>query len=256
MDAIGNKSDGVNQVQSESAASKTLDLAHAARVDLFCNQLDVPYMRIPSDEHQPDWPLRSPRVRAWLCDLYHEKTKHCLRSGDINAVLGVMEGQAWNANRRAPNNDTAWALIEESPVGRAIVSYVNANGEYAGKTSGFLKALIALAKRQPSIVRVSELPTVTQVFSRQINQLIPSLGAIGLDVAVTHQEDGSHCQVKLQPAFIRETDEAAVSTSDQPSVSSAAGQSSCEPADADDAISGTRRAELLTEIHHIGERTA
>jgi hypothetical protein len=77
-----------------SAATKLIDLALAAGVDLFHNADQVGYVILPAVGHNETWPLRSTGFRRWLARAYYVHEEKSASGQAILDALGVLEGKA------------------------------------------------------------------------------------------------------------------------------------------------------------------
>jgi hypothetical protein len=197
--------------EHDGLAVMALRLAESRGLEVFCDQLRNPCVRLPDDLNDPIWPLYHQRVKAWFADHLQAEAGVFVTDKDLLPVLRVLEGRAWKAPRRPPSADPTWQQIERDPVALALIAYANQYGEYEGLTRELFQRL-----HRPDIQARLQLaglshkfPINTQVLSRRINfkPLQHTLSVIGLDVSVEHKDDGSHCTLRMRrPAFVPEPD--------------------------------------------------
>lgn len=248
--------DGQATHTEESDAAIAIRLADEQQVEVFCDELRSPCIRLPDDPVEPIWPLHHQRVKSWIAELVHGKTGQFITEKDIAAVLRVLEGRAWKAPRRAPTTDPTWQRIERDPVALALMIYANTHGEFEGMTRSLFGKLFdpAIQDRLRMASLTNKFPINTQVFSRRLGDVKAVLHQIGLDINVERKEAGSYCTLKIrQPDFLREPDGIRVIPTAKSSGTKPGTQATWQPADATDAVHNDNIETVLAELRTIRE---
>ena len=69
-----------------------IDLAATAKV--FHTPTGIAYADLTMDGHRETWPVRGPRLRAWLRRRYYEATRNVPTAPALSAALNLLEAQA------------------------------------------------------------------------------------------------------------------------------------------------------------------
>jgi len=75
-----------------SREEMTVEIALVSSGELFRDEDDVPYIRLPVAAGGGLWALAAPRVRGWLADICWQYTAELLKPGEADAVLRVLDG--------------------------------------------------------------------------------------------------------------------------------------------------------------------
>lgn len=240
----------------ESDAVIAIRLAEEQQVEVFCDELRSPCIRLPDDTAEPIWPLHHQRVKSWIAELVQRKTGRFIAEKDIAAVLRVLEGRAWKALRRAPTTDPTWQRIERDPVALALMIYANTHGEFEGMTRILFAKLFepTIQERLRMASLANKFPINTQVFSRRLSDAKAVLHLIGLDINIERKEAGSYCTIKIRQAdYIREPDGIRVIPTAKASGTSLGSQATWPLADAPDASPKENVETILAELRTIRE---
>ncbi len=79
---------------------------------LYCDPKGHPFVRLPLDPHKRPCPLRSQSVRSWISTECFHELSHVASSKDIEAVLNVLEGNAWK-NEQNTSSESALLITNE-----------------------------------------------------------------------------------------------------------------------------------------------
>ena len=111
-----------------------IDLAATAKV--FHTPTGTAYADLSIEGHRETWPVRGPRVRAWLRRGYYEATRNVPSTPALNAAVNLLEAQAQfdgpelSVHVRVAEHDgyiyldladTTWRAIEIRPDGWRMV---------------------------------------------------------------------------------------------------------------------------------------
>ena len=69
------------------------------QIPLYCDRQGHPFIELPFDPKKRPWPLRSQTVRSWISTESFQVLNFVSSSGDIEAVLNVLEVHAWKSVR-------------------------------------------------------------------------------------------------------------------------------------------------------------
>lgn len=215
-----NAADNVGPAVTHEASDgrHLLELCEKHKLELFCDQRKVPMVQIPNDKYEKAHAIDSPRFSAWLANEFYQSKSRFAAARDIENVLRVLEGRAWNEDRRQPVEDVLWFEIEGDAVLSGLVRFLNQlklkqASEISGKTSELFKNIREL---QPSTRRFPQgrgLPANTQALSRRLRSAATLLAGIGVRVSIEHHATGSHYKITAEDGFCAEDDAITVSPS-------------------------------------------
>jgi hypothetical protein len=246
--------DPTTKLTDESDAAIAIRLAEERQVDVFCDELGNPCIRLPDDLVEPLWLLQHQRVRAWVAEVFQATTGRFIAEKDTSLVLRCLEGRAWKAPRRPPTKGPTWQQIERDPVALAIMNYANAHGEFEGLTRDLFKKLFdpSIQDRLRLVSLAQKFPINTRVFSRRVGESKHVLGEIGIDINIEHREVGSYCTLKIRQAvFKREPDGVRIIPSAKSSAASPIAQGTWRMADGTDATKDRPTENLETVLANI-----
>lgn len=201
--------------QIEADCVLAIGLCKKANLEPFCDELRTPSVVIPDDPIERVWTIQSDRVKSWIAEKFFANTDRMIADRDINQVLRVLEGRAWKTPRRVPKDEATWDVIERNPVALSLIIYANQYGDFDGLTRQLYKSVSHPIIQNKLMALANKFPVNTQVFSRRLKDVIPLLKTIGLEIALRHEEIGSHCTMKMvRPTFTQEPDAIPVIPSD------------------------------------------
>ena len=108
----------------------------AATAEVFHTPTGIAYADLTIDGHRETWPVRGPRVRAWLRCGYYEATRNVPSAPALNAAVNLLEAQAQFDGPEQPVQvrvaeqdghiyldlaDITWRAIEIGPDGWRVV---------------------------------------------------------------------------------------------------------------------------------------
>jgi hypothetical protein len=108
----------------------------AATAEVFHTPAGIAYADLTIDGHRETWPVRSPRVRAWLRRGYYKATRDVPSTPALNAAVNLLEAQAQFDGPEQPVQvrvaeqdghiyldlaDITWRAIEIGPDGWRVV---------------------------------------------------------------------------------------------------------------------------------------
>lgn len=188
------------------------------KLRVFCDRFGIAQIELPELEENHVWPLHHPRVKAWLvCELHAAGViVEAADLKEIPLVVFVLEGQAWNLPRGEDDGEALLSGLESDVVAAGIIAYANLKGAFHGLTRDLMKSFREAPLRD--FIRchplASKWPVNVQQFSLRLRRLVTTLGSIGLDVTISHVEDGSHTTVRINSqVFHRDPDALSVSSS-------------------------------------------
>ena len=190
-----------SKVLPESPTAATLklvrDLIEAGEVDLFCDRVVVPCVRLPDDPKT--WQLRSDRVSAWLALIYERATKDVLNRSQIAAVLQVLQGEAHQHPSEESDEEQLWLRFEEEPLLQAVYDFMQEKERWEENTSRLLEELKKVASNRQIDTFTSKWPKITRLLSARLNRLKSLLEQAGIRVVVEHRREGSYAILSRIP---------------------------------------------------------
>jgi hypothetical protein len=190
------------------------------KVQYFLDGEDRPCLRIPTDSFQQDWPLRHPRARAYLRNLYRylSDEKDHLGNAELGVLLDYLSEEAYKGGRRdtsavvkkegdynfeavlvfantwkKPEMGTKQAAKEGSPTSEPKLTYDEKSKTltYEAMTADLWRAINDYAIEQQVRADKATLFRAINFFSRRLSELKDAFSRRGLDVTISHKADGS-----------------------------------------------------------------
>lgn len=174
------------------------------KVQFFVNSVLEPTVHFPDDAYQKDWPVDSQRFHDYLNTTYHHLTKQLLTPPLRELLLSLFREECRQGVRRLSENESSRS--ENNPIVQGILYLMNKQDDLDLLTSDLARQLFDLQK-DGRIAQRPDIPTFTNVFSRQLNRLIPVFKGMAIEVTIRHEEDGSHCKMDRLPGFLTEPDD-------------------------------------------------
>lgn len=157
------------------------------QLELFCDSVGIPRIRLPpvrNSTGEEPWPLRSDRVRAWIADFVWERAAIILLDREIDRILNILEGKAWQDQRRDLELCEA---IEQDSVLEAVLVYMESETLFEGTMTKFQHELAKAAKRAGLDVRSKNWPKGAPQLSRRIGSVERFLTKAGIRVDRSHK---------------------------------------------------------------------
>lgn len=167
-------------------------------VEFFLNSANEPTVRMPTDPFQQEWPADSQRVIDHMQLLYHEVEKSLPSRAHLNLSMMMLREECRNGGRRLSQAEEAEK--DNDPILQTLHEFTSSKCSYHGRTSILLSALRDIHFSRNDHIGTVFTPFI-HVFSRKLRRLIPTLRGFGIEVSISHQEDGSYCTVKRLPDF-------------------------------------------------------
>ncbi len=98
----GQGHEGQGQQGRKSQATRLVELAEGANLELFHTPEGEAYATIPVGDHAEVWPLKSKSVRQWLARQYYHAQATAPNAQATQDALGVLEGKALYEGPEAP----------------------------------------------------------------------------------------------------------------------------------------------------------
>lgn len=157
------------------------------QLELFCDSVGLPRIRlppVPDHKSEEPWSLRSDRVRAWIAEFVWKRTAIILLDREIDRILNILEGKAWQDQRRDLELCEA---IEQDSVLEAILVYMESEPLFEGTMTKFQRELAKAAKRAGLDVRSKNWPKGAPQLSRRIGSVERFLAKAGIKVVRSHK---------------------------------------------------------------------
>lgn len=167
--------------------------------EFFVNSKIEPTVTVPDDGFQQDWPADSQRVQDLIHSLYHDLSGgEIMKSSDASFLMALIREECRKGGRRLSQAETS--ETDKDVLVQTMLVFVNKHESYEGRTLDLLGRFREI--HGAGYVDVSEdIPVFVNIFSRRLRRLIPMLRGYGVEVVITHKEDGSRCTVKRLDNF-------------------------------------------------------
>ena len=164
------------------------------QLELFCDSVGLPRIRlptVPNGNSEEPWSLRTDRVRAWIAEFVWDRTSIILLDREIDRILNILEGKAWQDQRRDLELCEA---IEQDSVLEAVLFYMESEPLFEGTMTKFQRELAKAAKRAGLDVRSKNWPKGAPQLSKRIGSVERFLTKAGIKVKRTH----TSCERRLR----------------------------------------------------------
>lgn len=199
-------------------------------VEFFLNTHLDPTVLIPNDGFQTEWPVDSQRFKDLLLSVFYEISNgRILKSSECDFLMAQIREECRKGGRRLTDSEAA--ETDQDLMVQAILYLVNSMPKDA-TASVFNGRTVLLQKRfegfqkEGAIPCYPEIPTFTNIFSRRLARLVPVLRGYGVQIDLSHAEDGSRCKLTRLETFKFEPNSRQVQPSTDGWKSSSSGQSS------------------------------
>jgi len=181
-----------------------VELLEEHGVELFLNSGYEPTVRIPEDVDRQDWPVNGERFRDLVETVLHEvNDKNFLGYNERRLLFSKVREACRKGGRRLSQHEVA--TTENDPIVQAIICMMNDMEQFSGFTAVLLRNLRKI-QEGGQICASPEISKFTNVFSRKLGRLKIVLRGYGVDLDITHKENGSISTLRRLPDFQRELD--------------------------------------------------
>ncbi|WP_143549255.1 hypothetical protein [Rhodopirellula bahusiensis] len=160
--------------------------------------MNEPTVNIQSDGFQQDWPANSERVKDLMIVLFHEAEGRMPSRQELGFAEAMLREECRIGGRRLSQAEQTDR--DSDPIIQALHEFTSTFGEYSGRTEDLLSKLRELHSNRSNGFG-AQITYFVNVFGRRLRQLTPSLRGYGIEVSVTHREDGSYCITKKLATF-------------------------------------------------------
>lgn len=168
-------------------------------VEFFLDSHLEPTLHVPDDAFQQDWPVDSQRTQDLLTTVYYEISKGgMLKASERDFLLSQIREECRRGGRRFAESEAPGT--DRDVVIQGVLCLMNERSSFDDRTAVLLRELRRI-QREQRISMVEEIPVFTNIFSRRLGRLIPTLRGYGILASFRHQEDGSYCQLQRLPTF-------------------------------------------------------
>ena len=179
---------GIGAHGDVSREELTLEAALGALVELFRDEDERPFIRLPPEAGGGLWPLTAQRVRSWLDELSWHWTAELLKPSEADAILRVLDGRAWTVRRRD--------AVERDPLIEAVGQLMSARRQWQGSMSDLLTTLTNLAQTRNLLRPGAPWPGGPATLSARLRARTRRLEPAGVTLEIRHTYRGS--RVTLQ----------------------------------------------------------
>lgn len=236
---MNEKESNAEQCPPERQDAWALRLILAEQPELFCDIVGHPRIRLPPIRDHPveePWSIRSPRVRAWIADLFFQHSKLLLHDREIDRILNVLEGMAWHEQ---PRDFELSVAVDQDSLLEAILLFMEQKIRFEGTMTNFKTELTRLAKNAGLYIK--HWPKGPPQLSKRIRQLEPLLEKAEITVERTRGSLARRFTIKREVH-----DEPASPPSQGPSIDKSHHPTTQRR---DDATDDEKRAEMFARIN-------
>lgn len=183
--------------------SGVMDRLRENGVEFFVNSRGEPTVAIPDDPWQKDWPVDSQRFRDYVVSVFFEVNDALPKPEETAFLCGQVREDCRKGGRRL--SDVEVLATESEPIVQAIVHFMNGREKFRDRTVELLQKLREI-QQLAVIDQGNEITSFVNLFSRQLKRLTPAFRGLGLEVELSHKEDGSYCTITRLPTFQLEAD--------------------------------------------------
>lgn len=175
------------------------------KVEFFLNTHLEPTVLIPTDGFQTEWPVDSQRFKDLLVSMFYEiNNGRILKSNERDFLMAQIREECRKGGRRLTEPEAV--ETDQDLLVQAILYLVNSMPKNAmasvfnGRTVHLQKRIEEFQK-EGAIPCYPEIPTFTNIFSRRLARLVPVLLGYGVQIDLSHAEDGSRCKLTRLETF-------------------------------------------------------
>ena len=175
------------------------------KVEFFVNTHLEPTVLIPSDGFQTEWPVDSQRFQDLLVSVFYEISNGgILKSNERDFLLAQIREECRKGGRRLTEPEAV--ETDEDVIVQAILLLANSMSKNATAPVFNDRTVVLLQRlqgfqRDGTIPCFQEIPIFTNIFSRRLTRLIPVLLGYGVQIDLSHAEDGSRCKLTRLETF-------------------------------------------------------
>lgn len=175
------------------------------KVEFFLNTHLEPTVLIPSDGFQTEWPVDSQRFQDLLVSVFYEISNGgILKSNERDFLLAQIREECRKGGRRLTEPEAV--ETDEDVIVQAILLLANSMPKNATAPVFNDRTVVLLQRfqgfqRDGSIPCFQEIPIFTNIFSRRLTRLVPVLLGYGVQIDLSHAEDGSRCKLTRLETF-------------------------------------------------------
>ncbi len=200
-----------------------LKLIIKQQLQYFIDRTGEPCLVIPEDKPERAYPIQSRRAKAYLATLAW-KSGHLIKKAELERVLRVLEGLAWEQSPRDATRDQIWNSLQDKPALQVLIEFMGSRAAHEALMHELLGQLREEAAKLKFDMYSKRWPKTAAHLSAQLrneqNQAI--LEQCGVAVAIKRGRDGA--KVFLKSVTPRIPDDA-----DRPSASPPASQDNSRP---------------------------
>ncbi|MGQ9762681.1 MAG: hypothetical protein ACUVQH_12305 [Thermogutta sp.] len=168
-------------------------------VEFFLDSHLEPTLHVPDDAFQQDWPVDSQRTQDLLTTVYYETSKGgMLKASEREFLMSQIREECRKGGRRFAETEAPGT--DRDVFVQGLLYLMNGRQSFDDRTAVLLRELRRI-QREQKISTAEEISVFTNIFSRRLGRLIPTLRGYGILLSFRHQEDGSYCQLQRLPTF-------------------------------------------------------
>lgn len=194
---------------AEDVGTTLLNLILDAKLEFHIDQTRQPCLILPGEHWPQSCRLQSPRAKAYLAALAWNSAQIVPRTADIDRVIRVLEGIAWNSAPRDAARDILWQSLEDIPLLQAIIEFMREKMAHEATMHTFLSELKQLATSCNLDVYSKRWPKIPAHLSAQLREQHHQaiLKRFGITLTFSRNRDGAKVVLKRQPPSTSSDDE-------------------------------------------------
>ena len=175
------------------------------KIEFFLNTQLEPMVMIPNDGFQTEWLVNSQRFRDLLMSMYFELSNGgILKSSERDFLMAQIREESRRGGRRLTEPEAVEA--DEDVIVQAVLFLVTSLSKTTETTVFNDRTVVLLQKlrnfqKDGSISYAEEMPIFTNIFSRRLTRLVSVLRGYGVQVDLSHVEEGSRCKLTRLDTF-------------------------------------------------------
>ncbi len=124
-----------------------LNLIFTMQVRYHIDKTGEPCVILPGDHLERAYPIQSRRVRGYVAALAWNSIQFLPSTAELDRVLRVLEGLAWQHAPRDATRDQLWHSLQEQPVLQVVIEFMREREKHETQMQTLLKDLGGLASQ-------------------------------------------------------------------------------------------------------------
>jgi hypothetical protein len=175
-----------------------LNLIFKKKVRCYIDKTGEPCVILPRDRPKRGYPIQSRRVRAFVAALAWNTVKLLPSTAELDRVLRVLEGLAWQHAPRDATRDQLWHNLQDKPVLQVVIEFMRERDKHETQMQALLKDLGELALQLKFNLYSKQWPKTAAHLSAHLRQEHNQgiLQQCGVAVEITRDKNGAKVILK------------------------------------------------------------